>query len=328
MTGGAGFIGSHLVESLLHIGYSVHVIDDLSGGTPDNLSVVRADPRLRTTFDTILDASLMGAAIADADIVFHFAAAVGVERILARPLTSLIANLRGTDVVLQAADRAQCPVILASTSEVYGKNDAGALREDADRILGATNLSRWHYATAKAADEALALAYHEERGLRTMVVRFFNTIGPRQTGQYGMVVPRFVCQALQGAPLTIFGNGQQTRCFTDVRDVVRAVVALAQCDAAWGEVINIGSVYEIAIHALAQRIIHLTGSGSAIVHIPYAEAYARGYEDMRRRVPDVSKLRGLIGFAPETGLDETLSRIIQSRQMQGRHDPYAVPISA
>jgi len=327
VTGGAGFIGSHLVESLLQIGYSVHVIDDLSGGSLDNLSAVHGDPRLRITFDTILNESLMDDVIADADIVFHFAAAVGVQRILARPLTSLIANLRGTDIVLQAADRSRCPIILASTSEVYGKNDTGSLREDADRIFGPATLSRWHYATAKAADEALAHAYHEEHGLRTMVVRFFNTIGPRQTGQYGMVVPRFVCQALQDAPLTVFGDGQQTRCFTDVRDVVRAVIALAQCDAAWGEIINIGGADEIAVNALAERIIRLAGSRSEVVHVPYAEAYARGYEDMRRRVPDVSKLRALIGFAPETDLDEILCRIIQSQQKHGIHATLAAPLS-
>ncbi|MDQ2784795.1 MAG: GDP-mannose 4,6-dehydratase [Chloroflexota bacterium] len=324
VTGGAGFIGSHLVESLLQIGYSVHVIDDLSGGSRDTLSAVHGDPRLQITFDTILNESLMDEIIANADIVFHFAAAVGVQRILARPLTSLIANLRGTDIVLQAADRSRCPIILASTSEVYGKNDTGSLREDADRILGPATLSRWHYATAKAADEALARAYHEEHGLRTMVVRFFNTIGPHQTGQYGMVVPRFVRQALQDAPLTVFGDGQQTRCFTDVRDVVRAVVALAECDAAWGEIINIGGAAEIAIDVLAERIIHLVGSDSEVVHVPYAEAYARGYEDMRRRVPDVSKLRGLIGFAPETDLDETLCRIIQSHQEHVSRQMHAV----
>ena len=320
VTGGAGFIGSHLVESLLQGGYRVHVIDDLSGGTAENLSAVQGDPHLRITFDTILNASLMDEAIAGADIVFHFAAAVGVQRILERPLTSLIANLRGTDIVLEAADRYRCPVILASTSEVYGKNDSGSLREDADRILGPATLSRWHYATAKAADEALALAYHEEHGLRTMVLRFFNTVGPRQTGQYGMVVPRLVRQALHDAPLTVFGSGEQTRCFTDVRDVVRAVVALARCDAAWGEIVNIGSENEIAIDALARRVIRLTGSRSEIVHIPYAEAYARGYEDMRRRVPDLAKLRRLIGFAPETPLDESLGRIIRSQRRTTRRN--------
>jgi UDP-glucose 4-epimerase len=321
------------VESLLRRGYDVHVIDDLSGGSPENLSAAQGDPHLRITFDTILDASLVDAAVADADIVFHFAAAVGVRRILDRPLTSLIANLRGTDIVLQAADHYRCPVILASTSEVYGKNVSGSLREDADRVLGSATLSRWHYATAKAADEALAHAYHEEHGLGTMVVRFFNTIGPRQTGQYGMVVPQLVRQALQGAPLTVFGDGRQTRCFTDVRDVVRAVVALAWCDAAWGEIVNIGSENEIAIDALARRVIHLTGSRSEIAHVPYTEAYARGYEDMRRRVPDVSKLRRLIGFAPETSLDESLGRIIRCQQAQmvrGAHavGPVAVPFQA
>jgi len=312
VTGGAGFIGSHLAESLLGAGYGVHVIDDLSGGRERNLTAVAADSRFRMTRDTVLNESLIDEAIAEADIVFHLAAAVGVQQILDRPLTSLITNLRGTEIVLHAADKHKKSVIIASTSEVYGKNDHAPLREDADRILGSSMLSRWHYATAKAADEALALAYHEERGAATMIVRFFNTIGPRQTGQYGMVVPRLVGQAIRNERLTVYGDGQQTRCFTDVHDVVRALIALAECRAAWGEIVNIGGRYEISIEELARRIIQLVGSRSEIVRIPYAEAYARGFEDMRRRVPDVSKLSRLVGFAPETCLDETLQGIIRS----------------
>ncbi|MHB8647969.1 MAG: GDP-mannose 4,6-dehydratase [Thermomicrobiales bacterium] len=312
VTGGAGFIGSHLVESLLDAGHCVHVIDDLSGGTERNLTAVAADSRFRMTRDTVLNEPLMDERIAEADIVFHLAAAVGVQQILDRPLTSLITNLRGTEIVLHAADRHKKSVIIASTSEVYGKNDRAPLREDDDRILGSSMLSRWHYATAKAADEALALAYHEERGVETMIVRFFNTIGPRQTGQYGMVVPRLVGQALRNERLTVFGDGQQTRCFTDVRDVVRALIALSECRAAWGEIVNIGGRDEISIEELARRIVELVGSQSEIVCIPYAEAYARGFEDMRRRVPDVSKLHRLVGFAPETCLEETLQRIIHS----------------
>ena len=310
VTGGAGFIGSHLVEALLARGYEVHVLDNLATGVSENLAHLRANPGLRVTIDSILNEGLIDRAVAEADVVFHLAAAVGVKWVLDNPLASLETNIRGTDIVLTAADRHRTPVLIASTSEVYGKNDSGPLREDDDRILGSSRLSRWWYATAKAADEALAIAYWQEKGLPTISVRFFNTIGPRQRGRYGMVVPRFIGQALANEPITVYGDGKQTRCFTYVEDVVRCVVALTECGTAWGDVFNVGQPREISIADLAHRVIELAGSRSEVVYVPYAEAYGNGFEDMRRRVPDVTKLRQTVGYAPDTPLDVALQRII------------------
>lgn len=310
VTGGAGFIGSHLVEALLAKGSDVHVVDNLATGVGENLAHLRDNRRLRVTVGSILDDGLIDRAVAEADVVFHLAAAVGVKWVLDHPLSSLETNLRGTDVILTAADRHRRPVLIASTSEVYGKNDSGPLREDDDRILGSSRLSRWWYATAKAADEALAIAYWQEKGLPTIAVRFFNTIGPRQRGRYGMVVPRFIGQALKNEPITVHGDGKQTRCFTYVEDVVRCVVGLTECGTAWGDVFNVGQPNEISIADLAHRVIELTGSRSEVVYVPYSEAYGNGFEDMRRRVPDVSKLRAAIGYAPDTSLDDALRRII------------------
>ncbi len=314
VTGGAGFIGSHLTEGLLTRGYDVAVLDNLSTGVRENLAHLEGDPavagRLRVTVGSILDEAMVERAVGEADLVFHLAAAVGVQRVLDHPLGSLMTNLRGTDIVLAAAARHGRPILVASTSEVYGKNDAAALREDDDRILGSSKVTRWSYATAKAADEALALAYWEERQLPTIVVRFFNTIGPRQVGRYGMVVPRFIGQALRDEPITVYGDGEQTRCFTYVSDVVRAVIALAECRTARGEVFNVGREHEISINGLAELVLELTGSRSEIVHIPYDIAYGGRSEDMRRRVPDVSRLRRAIGYAPDTGLEVALQRII------------------
>lgn len=310
VTGGAGFIGSHLVEGLLARGYQVQVVDALTTGTDTNLRHLQGNANLRVTIDSVLNESLMDAAVADADVVFHLAAAVGVKWVLEHPLQSLQTNLRGTETVLSAADRHKRPVLIASTSEVYGKNDSGPLSEDDDRVLGSSRFSRWFYATAKAADEALAAAYWIERGLPTISVRFFNTIGPRQTGRYGMVVPNFIGQALRDEPITVYGDGKQTRCFTYVGDVVRSVIALTETESAWGDVYNVGRQAEISIEDLAQRVIELTGSGSKIVYVPYEQAYTRGFEDMRRRVPNVAKLQATIGYAPDTPLDEALRRII------------------
>jgi UDP-glucose 4-epimerase len=310
ITGGAGFIGSHLVDELLARGYEVHVVDALTTSAGNNLHHLEGNPKLRVTIDSVLNAELMDRAVADADVVFHLAAAVGVKWVLERPLQSLETNLRGTDIVLAAADRYKRPALIASTSEVYGKNDSGPLREDDDRILGSSRFSRWFYATAKAADEALAAAYWLERGLPTISVRFFNTIGPRQSGRYGMVVPSFIGQAIRGEPITVYGDGKQTRCFTYVGDVVRSVIALTETDAAWGDVYNVGRHAEISIEDLAKRVIELTGSSSQITYVPYEQAYSKGFEDMRRRVPDVTKLRETIGYAPDTTLDEALRRII------------------
>jgi nucleoside-diphosphate-sugar epimerase len=311
VTGGAGFIGSHLTEELLARGYDVHVVDNLTTSARTNLSHLEGHERLRVTIDSILNEDLADAAVAEADVVFHLAAAIGVKWILEHPLASLETNLRGTDVVLHAADRHRRPTLIASTSEVYGKNDAGPLREDDDRILGSSQLSRWFYATAKAADEALASAFWQERRLPTISVRFFNTIGPRQSGRYGSVVPSFIGQALRNEPITVYGDGKQTRCFTYVGDVVRSVIALTETEAAWSDVYNVGQPAEISIENLAARVIELTGSKSQIVYVPYEQAYRSGFEDMRRRVPDVTKLRATIGYAPDTPLDEALRRIIE-----------------
>ncbi len=316
VTGGAGFIGSHLVDGLLGRGHSVTVVDDLSTGVCDNLAHLQPDEPLEVIVDSVLNESLVDELVAGADVIFHLAAAVGVQWVLDHPIRSLETNLRGTEVVLAAADRHRRKVLVASTSEVYGKNDSGPLREDDDRILGSSKVSRWLYATAKAADEALALAYAQERGLPTVVVRFFNTIGPRQTGRYGMVVPRFVDQALSDEPITVYGDGQQTRCFTYVGDVVRSVITLTETPACWGDVFNVGRDREISMDGLAQLVVDLTGSRSKIVHVPYDEAYRGGFEDMRRRVPDVSRLRRTIGYAPDTGLEEALFRIIAAHPRQ------------
>jgi UDP-glucose 4-epimerase len=321
VTGGAGFIGSHLVEELLARGHEVHVIDALTTSARTNLAHLEGNPKLRVTIDTILNEPLMDEAIGETDLVFHLAAALGVRWILERPLESLHTNLRGTDVVLGIADRHRKPVLVASTSEVYGKNDSGPLREDDDRILGSSQMSRWFYATAKAADEALATAYWIERRLPTIAVRFFNTIGPRQTGRYGMVVPRFIGQALRNEPVTVYGDGNQTRCFTYVGDVVKSIIALTETEKAWGDVYNVGRNAEISIADLAGRVIELAGSTSEVVYVPYEEAYASGFEDMRRRVPDVGKLRATIGYAPDTPLDEALRRIIAV------HPSSAAPVS-
>ncbi len=316
MTGGAGFIGSHLVEGLLRRGDSVTVVDDLSTGVRDNLAHLESNERLGVIVDSVLNEALIDELVSSADVVFHLAAAVGVQWVLDHPIRSLETNLRGTEILLAAADRHRRKVLVASTSEVYGKNDSGPLREDDDRILGSSKVARWLYATAKAADEALALAYAQERSLPTVVVRFFNTIGPRQTGRYGMVVPRFVDQALADEPITVYGDGQQTRCFTYVDDVVRSIIALTETAACWGDVFNVGRDREISMERLAQLVVELTGSRSRVVYIPYEEAYRGGFEDMRRRVPDVSRLRRTIGYAPDTELEDALLRIIAAHPRQ------------
>jgi UDP-glucose 4-epimerase len=310
ITGGAGFIGSHLAERLLQDGHQVTVIDDLSTGSLDNLRHLRGHPDFELVTDSVLNDGLMEYLTRRSDRVYHLAAAVGVRRIIDNPLLSLRINIRATEVVLEQASRFKKPVLIASTSEVYGKNDRDALREEDDSILGATTITRWLYANSKATDEFLALAYHRERGLPVVIVRFFNTIGPRQTGQYGMVVPRFVQQALAGEALTVYGDGRQTRCFTDVRDTVEAITRLMETQAAIGETFNIGNPREIGIAELAEKVIEMTGSSSEIRYVPYEQVYAEGFEDMRRRVPDASKLRRVTGFAPEIPLERALRSII------------------
>jgi len=316
ITGGAGFIGSHLTERLLSLGHSVVAIDNLSTGQRANVAHLEARADYRLVVDSVLNAGRMRDLVAEAEVVFHLAAAVGVRWIIENPLLSIHTNIRATEVVLEAASERGVRVLLASTSEVYGKNDKRPLTEEDDSVLGATTVTRWLYANTKATDEFLGLAYHREQGLPVVVLRFFNTVGPRQTGRYGMVVPRFVAQALAGEPLTIHGDGQQTRCFTDVRDTVEAVVQLAGAEAAVGEVFNVGNAREISIEDLARLVVSMTGSRSRLRYLPYEEAYPAGFEDMRRRVPCTKKLEGVLGWAPERPLEENLARIIDEMQSQ------------
>jgi UDP-glucose 4-epimerase len=322
VTGGAGFVGSHLIERLLARGDEVMVLDDLSTGRRDNLAGLESE----FVEGSVLDATVVSELVDNCDVVYHLAAAVGVHYVMQHPLASLETNIRGTENVLQACATQHRRVLIASTSEVYGKNTKDALGEDDDRLLGSARMSRWFYAAAKSIDEAFALAYHQERGLQAIVVRLFNTVGPRQTGRYGMVVPRFVRWALQGEPLRVYGDGQQTRCFTNVSDVVSALVLLMDSPSAAGEIFNIGQPDEIRIIDLAARVIALAESRSEVKLVPYddEEAYgerAQGYEDMRRRVPDVSKLQQYTGFRPATPLDDTLREVIAYFRATDGHGP-------
>lgn len=311
ITGGAGFIGSHLAEALVDRGDAVTVIDDLSTGRRDNLKRLRCHSRFRFLEGSILDRDLLEPEVEGADGVFHFAAAVGVRLIISQPVETIATNILGSEAVFSSAARHQRKVLLASTSEVYGKNDSVPFREDHDSVFGTTTKSRWSYACSKAIDEFLALAYYKEKNLPVIIVRFFNTVGPRQTGTYGMVLPTLVRQALERRPVTVFGDGKQTRCFTSVADAVRAAVALMDHPQAVGEIFNLGSQTEITIADLAQRVIELTGSSSKIEYIEYDKAYERGFEDMRRRVPDTTKLRALIGFGPGEDLDCIIRSVIE-----------------
>jgi len=313
VTGGAGFIGSHLVEYLLDRGDDVAVIDNLSTGRLDNLHTVFGHPRLRFVEGTILDRAAVDEVVVGADRVFHLAAAVGVHLIVDHPLESLRTNIHGTEVVLDASLAAGAALLLASTSEIYGKNAADSLPEDSDRILGSALKSRWTYAAAKGIDEAFAHAYWREFGLQVSIVRLFNTVGPRQTGRYGMVVPNLVGQALRGQPLTVFGDGRQTRCFSYVGDVVPAMVRIAENSAGRGQAFNLGGSFEVSILNLARRVIQVLDSESPVTLVPYAQAYGEGYEDMRRRVPDNTKARRLVGFDPRTTLDEIILNVAGDR---------------
>ncbi|MGD8627762.1 MAG: GDP-mannose 4,6-dehydratase [bacterium] len=310
VTGGAGFIGSHLSEKLLENGYRVHVIDDLSTGRRENVSHLEGDSRFRITVDTILKSDLMEKLISESDIVFHLAAAVGVEYVIKNQLKSLEINIRGSEIVLEHAGRLGTRVILFSTSEIYGKSDVVPFSEDADSILGPTTLKRWSYAVTKALDEILALAYHKEQGLPVVIVRLFNTCGPRQTGRYGMVLPRFVKQALAGEPLTVFGDGRQSRCFASVFDVVDGILRLVDCERAVGEIFNVGNNKETSIIGLAGRVKELTGSDSPIEFVEYEHAYGEGFEDMQRRVPDLRKIGEFVGYEPRIDLDGIIKSVI------------------
>ncbi|MBM3781960.1 MAG: NAD-dependent epimerase/dehydratase family protein [Acidobacteria bacterium] len=314
ITGGAGFIGSHLCEALLAAGHHVDVLDNLSTGRLENLAAFRDSPRFTCTIDTVFNESLVAAMIARVDVVFHLAAAVGVKLIVQEPVHTIETNVHGTEVVLRQAVPGRQLVFIASTSEVYGKSTAVPFREDADLVMGSTTRHRWAYACSKALDEFLALAYWKQHQLPVIVLRFFNTVGPRQTGQYGMVLPTLVRQALTGAPLTVFGDGTQTRSFTYVGDVVWALLQLMQTPSAVGQVFNVGNTGEISIRHLAERILAITGSPSPIVTIPYEEAYDPGFEDMPRRVPDLSKLTAAIGYQPKVQLNEIIQRVVDSQR--------------
>jgi UDP-glucose 4-epimerase len=310
VTGGAGFIGSHLTEYLLNRGHEVLSVDDLSTGSLRNLANLSVREGFRFVHGSVLDPDLMDELAAHVDTIFHLAAAVGVKTIVDDPLGGLRTNLRGTETVLESAWRHGARVLVTSTSEIYGHNTSDALSEDAVRILGSPLISRWSYAEAKAVDETMAHAYWRYKGLPTVIVRPFNIVGPRQTGRYGMVIPRFVDQALGGEPLTVYGDGTQTRCFCHVSEFVDALVTLIENPRAYGQVFNLGRPEEVSIRKLAERIIEQSDSSSKIRYTPYLEAYPEGFEDMSRRVPDVSRARDLIGFNPQLGLDEIIVSVI------------------
>lgn len=310
ITGGAGFVGSHLAESLLQRGWRVTVIDDLSTGSIDNIEELEPDEGFRYVIDTVMNRGLLAELVDRSDVVFHLAAAVGVKLIVQQPVRTIETNIRATELVLEMASKKSKPVLIASSSEVYGKLDRSAFAEDDDLVLGPTSRSRWCYAASKIIDEFLALAYEDERGLPAIILRLFNTIGPRQTGQYGMVVPRFVRQALRGEPITVYGDGTQRRAFTWVGDVVGAMVELIEHPQAPGQVFNVGNTEETPIRELADLVREMTDSSSEIVFIPFEEAYEPGFEDMPRRLPDISKLQRLIGYEPSRQLPEMLEEII------------------
>ena len=315
VTGGAGFIGSHLCERLIHEGHTVIAVDDFSTGRPSNLQSLSGKQSFSLIEGSILDSSFLIPLIDSSDYVFHLAAAVGVFNIVNNPLASLLVNIRGTENVLEAASKKQIPVFLTSSSEVYGKNISNSLKESDDRILGSPITLRWSYSEAKAIDESLAYAYFIEKKLETRIVRFFNTVGPRQLGAYGMVVPRFIKSALENDPITIYGNGNQTRCFAHVYDVIDAVISIAFSEDTVGKVVNIGNDFEISINDLASKIIAETNSMSTIVHIPYEEAYGSGFEDMERRVPDISLISQLVGWKPQRDLSTIIADISADMKM-------------
>ena len=311
ITGGAGFIGSHLCELLVHKGHRVVAIDDLSTGRLENIRHLLPLPSFQFVREKINNALVLDRLTSEADTVIHLAAAVGVKLIVEDPVHTIQTNIMGTEAVLTTANRYGCKVLLASTSEVYGKGVKVPFDEEDDRLMGSTTHSRWAYATSKAVDEFLGLAYHHQFGLPVVIMRFFNTVGPRQTGRYGMVVPRFVRRALRNQPLQVYGDGRQSRCFADVQDVIEAVARLAEHPGAVGQVFNIGSTTEITIYDLAKKVIALTGSQSQIELVPYDQAYAPGFEDMYRRVPSIDKIAGLIGYRPRYNLEDTLRRVIE-----------------
>lgn len=309
ITGGAGFIGSHLADALIDEGKSVIAIDDLSTGRLENVAHLIDHPHFEFARASITDEIVMDRLASQADIIIHLAAAVGVKLIVERPVHTIETNIMGTEAVLKSALRYHCRVLIASTSEVYGKGHRIPFREEDDVLLGPTHMSRWSYAASKMVDEFLGLAYYRKYDLEVILFRLFNTVGPRQTGQYGMVIPRFMRQAINNEPITVYGDGTQTRCFCDVRDVIQAIIALARHSGAVGKVYNIGSTEEISIRLLAENVKRIADSQSSIIHLPYAEVYTPGFEDMQRRVPDISRIQEFIGWKPRRNLDEILKSV-------------------
>jgi len=310
ITGGAGFVGSHLSEHLLKRGHHVHVLDDLSTGSIDNIAHLKAHQNFEYSIDTVMNRPLLAELVDTTDAVFHLAAAVGVRLIVESPVRTIETNVRATELVLELVNKKKKKVLVASTSEVYGKSAAVPFREDGDLVMGATNKGRWSYACSKAIDEFLALAYWKEKKCPVVVVRLFNTVGPRQTGRYGMVLPNFARQALSDQPITVFGDGTQSRCFTHVKDCVRALAGLMESEEAVGEVFNIGSTQEVSINGLAQMVKDRAASSSEITYIPYDQAYEEGFEDMHRRVPDLSKIESLIGYRPVHSLEQIIDDVV------------------
>ena len=314
ITGGSGFVGSHLSEELLSRGEQVHVLDDLSTGAIANIGHLKGEPGFDYTIDSASNTALVAELVDSADVVYHLAAAVGVELIVESPVRTIETNVHLTEVVLAQANKKKKPVFIASTSEVYGKSPDLPFREDGDLVMGPTTKGRWSYACSKAIDEFLAVAYFKERKLPTIIGRLFNTVGPRQTGRYGMVIPNFVRQALADQPLTVYGDGNQSRCFCHVQDVVRAIADLMQRDDLYGEVFNIGSREEVTIMELAELVKEIVGSTSEIVTVPYSEAYEAGFEDMMRRIPDTSKIERALGWQPTRSLSEILVDVVEQQQ--------------
>jgi len=321
ITGGAGFIGSHLSEDLLGSGHSVVAIDDLSTGRMQNVHALSHNKRFQLVVESITNTTVMDRLVSECDIIIHLAAAVGVELIVRSPVHTIETNVMGTENVLRTARRYRKKILIASTSEIYGKLTNVPFNEDDDSLMGATTHHRWAYATSKALDEFLALAYHKEMGLPVVIFRLFNTIGPRQRGRYGMVVPRFVRQALSGTDITVYGDGKQCRCFCDVRDVIPAIKGLAESPEAEGRVFNIGAKDEITIIDLARKVKSMCDSQSSIILVPYEQATEQGFEDMRRRIPDTSRINELIGWNPTITLDDTITDIIQQSKEEGLSDP-------
>jgi len=311
ITGGAGFIGSHLSERLLDLGYHVTIIDDLSTGRMDNIQHLVGNENFTFAIENILNETVMDRLVCECDIIYHLAAAVGVELIVSKPVEVIQTNILGTEMVLKIANRYQKKVLITSTSEIYGKSDQVPFGEEDDRLMGPTTKNRWSYACSKAVDEFLALAYHHEKKLPVVIARLFNTVGPRQTGRYGMVVPRFVAHALKKEPIPVYGDGFQSRCFTYVSDTVEYIIRLAGDSRAEGNIFNVGSQEEITILKLAEMVKAVTGSGSEIKMIPYDQAYEAGFEDMHRRVPDISRIVKLTGYRPQYGLETILRRVVE-----------------